>query len=49
MARTALLERGYSAAPEPHLRLSAITFDREVSVPQVLSSFYLTMGDCDHF
>ena len=49
MARTALLERGYSGAAEPHLRLSAITFDREVSVPQVLSSFYLTMGDCDHF
>jgi hypothetical protein len=40
---------GYSGAAEPHLRLSAIAFDPRVSVPQVLGSFYLTMGDCDHF
>lgn len=48
-ARALLLERGYSGAPEPHLRLSAIAFDARVSVPQVLSGFYLTMGDSDHF
>lgn len=48
-ARAALVERGYAALPEPHLRLSAITFAPQVSVPQVLTGFYLTMGDCDHF
>ncbi|MEO8197781.1 MAG: GNAT family N-acetyltransferase [Thermoanaerobaculia bacterium] len=48
-ARALLLERGYTGAPEPHLRLSAIAFDARVSVPQVLSGFYLTMGDSDHY
>ena len=48
-ARSALLERGYAGTPEPHLRLSAITFDPRISVPQVLTGFYLTMGDSDHF
>lgn len=48
-ARALLLERGYTAAPEPHLRLSAIPFDPRVNVPQVLADFYLTMGDSDHF
>lgn len=48
-AREALLARGYNAAPEPHLRLSAIAFDARVTVPRVLADFYLTMGDCDHF
>ena len=47
--RAALLERGYTGSPEPHLRLSAIAFDPRVSVPQVLERLYLTMGDCDHF
>lgn len=48
-ARALLLARGYTAAPEPHLRLSAIPFDSRVSVPRVLEEFYLTMGDSDHF
>ena len=48
-AHALLLERGYTGAPEPHLRLSAIAFDSRVSVPQVLTDFYLTMGDSDHF
>lgn len=48
-ARRALLARGYTAAPEPHLRRSAIAFDARVTVPRVLADFYLTMGDCDHF
>ncbi len=48
-ARALLLERGYTGAPEPHLRLSAIPFDPRVSVPRVLADFYLTMGDSDHF
>jgi hypothetical protein len=48
-ARAILLDHGFSSAPEPLLRLSAIAFDAQVSVPQVLESFYLTMGDSDHF
>lgn len=49
MGRAILLEDGFSSAPEPLLRLSAIAFDRRVSVPQVLTDFYLTMGDSDHY
>lgn len=48
-ARATLVERGYAGVPEPHLRLSAIAFAPPVTVPEVLSGFYLTMGDCDHF
>ena len=48
-ARAALLAHGFTSSPEPLLRLSAITFDPRVSVPQVLDRFYLTMGDSDHF
>jgi hypothetical protein len=48
-ARAVLLERGYAGTPEPLLRLSAIAFDPHLSVPEILASFYLTMGDSDHF
>ncbi len=48
-AASVLLGEGYTSSPEPVLRLSAITFDPRLSVPQVLESFYLTMGDSDHF
>lgn len=48
-ARQVLLRQGFSSAAEPLLRLSAIAFDSRVSVPRILDSFYLTMGDCDHF
>jgi len=48
-ARAILLNEGFASAPEPLLRLSAIAFDGRVSVPQVLATFYLTMGDSDHF
>ena len=48
-ARAVLLDQGFASAPEPLLRLSAIAFDAQVSVAQVLASFYLTMGDSDHF
>ncbi len=44
-----MLAQGYTSSPEPLLRLSAITFDPRVSVPQVLERFYLTLGDSDHF
>ena len=44
-----LLDEGFAQLPEPVLRLSAIAFDPRVTVPQVLASFYLTMGDSDHF
>ncbi len=48
-AASVLLSEGFAQVPEPVLRLSAIAFDRRVTVPQVLGSFYLTMGDSDHF
>lgn len=48
-ARRVLERQGFTGAPEPVLRLSSIAFDPRVSVPRVLDSFYLTMGDCDHF
>jgi hypothetical protein len=48
-ARAVLLAEGYRGAPEPLLRLSAIAFLPQVSVAGVLSSYYLTMGDSDHF
>jgi hypothetical protein len=48
-AKGVLLEEGFESSPEPVLRLSAIAFDPRVTVPQVLSGLYLTMGDSDHF
>jgi hypothetical protein len=48
-ARDVLLGLGYSGTPEPLLRLSAIAFLPQVSVPEVLTGYYLTMGDSDHF
>ncbi|MEO7793849.1 MAG: GNAT family N-acetyltransferase [Thermoanaerobaculia bacterium] len=48
-AREVLIDRGYSGRLEPLLRLSTITFDPRVRVPEVLERFYLTMGDSDHF
>ncbi len=48
-ARAILLDQGFASALEPLLRLSAITFGAGLRVPEVLASFYLTMGDSDHF
>lgn len=48
-ARRVLLDLGYASELEPILRLSTITFAERPTVPEVLSDFYLTMGDSDHF
>ncbi|MEO8274908.1 MAG: hypothetical protein ABI639_01740 [Thermoanaerobaculia bacterium] len=48
-ALAALRSVGFATEPEPFLHLSAISFDVRIGVPQVLSDFYLTMGDSDHF
>ncbi len=48
-AREILARAGWKGEEEPILRLGAISFDERWPVEAIYGSFYLTMGDCDHF